>query len=246
MSRVIKNNSSMQATPIGRAGALNVANFSEQAKKLILDAQAKSSQILAQATTKAKEVEKLAEQRGYDTGFARGLADGQADGAEKAFAEAIKRFDQQTAELQKMLKQSVLKLEEARNDILQQARAELLDLALAIAEKVTHLRAEGDIAVAQASLSKAIDMVSCSGQVQAKVCPAQLNELREYAGQFLSEMGMSELVTLVGDESLAPGDVVLVSRQGEVDARVQTQLDNIVAALTGGTSEPQADEAANR
>lgn len=237
MSRVIKGNAPLESRPLGRASALNIANFGEQAQKMIIEAQAKASQILVQAGAKAKEMEKLAEQRGYAEGLQRGLSDGQADGSEKAFTEAMKKFQAQTSDLQQMLKQSVLQLEAARHEILQQARQDLLNLSVAIAKKITHFQASGDISAAQANLAKAIEMVGCREQVQAKVCPAQLDQLREYAAEFLAEMNMSELVKFVGDESLAPGDVVLTSRNGEVDARVQTQIDNIVSALIGPTEE---------
>jgi flagellar biosynthesis/type III secretory pathway protein FliH len=69
--------------------------------------------------------------------------------------------------------------------------------------------------------------------VLARVCPAQLDQLAEYGGEFLAEMGMSELVKFVGDAELTPGDVVLVSRNGRVDASIQTQIDNVIAAVTG-------------
>lgn len=237
MSRVIKSDSPMTASPVGRATALNVANFAEQAQKMVLEAQTKASQILAQATAKARQVEQAAAERGYAEGFQKGLIDGQADGAERAFSEAAAGFTRQTADLQAMLKKTILQLEADRGEILQQAREELLDLALEIASKVTHVQAAGDVAVAQAQLAKAVEMVSCQGQIQARVCPAQLQQLQEYAGQFLDEMGLTDLVKFVPDEQLAAGDVVLASRNGEVDARIETQLNNVLAALTGRARE---------
>lgn len=233
MSRIIKNNSPIQGRAVGRSAALNIANFAEQAQRMIIEAQAQATQVATQAHAAAREIHTQADQRGFAEGFQRGLADGQADGAERSFAESKKNFDKQTAELQKMLKQTVLQLEQAHQEILHEARTELLDLALAIAEKITHVQARGDIEVAKASLGKAIEMVNCAGQVQARVCASQLDQLREYAAGFLGSMEMSDLVKFVPDASLVPGDVVLASRNGEVDARIQTQIDNVVAALTG-------------
>ncbi len=50
---------------------------------------------------------------------------------------------------------------------------------------------------------------------------------------------MSESVSLVPDQALSPGDVLLQTRNGQVDATVQTQINNIVNAITGRQEESQ-------
>ena len=151
----------------------------------------------------------------------------------------METFNQQTDQLRTMLQQSVEKIDQARDEILRQARGDLLELSLAIAEKIVHTQTRADITVAKASLAKAIEMVSCASKVQARVCPDQLEQLQEYAGEFLADMGQSDSVSFFGDPSLSPGDVVLQSAGGQVDARVQTQIDKIVGALTGRTKEEE-------
>jgi flagellar assembly protein FliH len=248
MNRVIKQDGSARAAPVGRLAALNVANFAEQAQRMILEARAQATEMLDRAREKAAlvaaetqvQAEVLRRQAhdqglaaGSEEGYAKGLAQGQADGAEKAFQEAMSLFNRQTEDLRKLLSQSVSRLDEAREQVLRQARADLLELSLTIAERITGVRARGDIETAQTNLAKAIEMVACRSQVQIRVCPAQLNQLTEYAKGFLEGMGMSESTSFLADESLAPGDVVLQSRNGQVDARVQTQLSNIIKAITG-------------
>lgn len=248
MNRVIKQDGSARAAPVGRVAALNVANFAEQAQRMILEARAGATEMMDRAREKAAEVAAQADQEaqalrrqtheqglvaGREEGYAKGLSQGQADGAEKAFQEAMGLFTRQTEDLRKLLSESVRRLDEARDQILRQARADLLELSLTIAERITNARARGDIETAQTNLAKAIEMVACGSQVQIRVCPGQLDQLAEYAKGFLQEMGLSESVSFLADEKLAPGDVVLQSRNGQVDARVQTQLDNIIKAITG-------------
>lgn len=233
MPRVIKGDNLEHAQSIGRSAALNIANFAAEAERLISDAHAKASKILAEAQADAQRIRAEAQKRGQEEGYKRGLAEGQADGADKAFEAAQQHFQAQTAQLQQMFKQAIVRLDGLRDEVLQQARTEVLDLALEIAGKITRAQAAGDIEVAQGNVAKALEMISCAQQVQVKVCPSQLEQLREYASGFLAEIGMSELVTLQPDQSLAEGDVMVASRFGEVDARVQTQLDNIVRAITG-------------
>jgi len=237
MPRVIKGDRPGGIATLGPTGALNVANFADQARKMLIEAKAKAQQALARAATEAEQIRSRAEQRGYAEGLRRGQADGQADGAEKAFAEAMKGFQQQTGELQTLLKSIVAELAGARERLLQEAQTDLLDLALAIAEKVTHVQAKADLSAAKAGLCKAIETVNCRGQIQVRVCPGQLGQLTEYGGEFLASMGMADGVSFVPDESLSPGDVVLTTRNGQVDAKIQTQIDNIAEALTGAERE---------
>jgi flagellar assembly protein FliH len=248
MNRVIKQDGSARAAPVGRVAALNVANFAEQAQRMILDARAQATEMLERAREKAAQVAAEAAQQagtlgreaheqglaaGKQEGYAKGLAQGQADGAERAFQEAMSLFSRQTEDLRKLLSESVRRLDEARDQVLRQARADLLELALTIAERITGARARGDVQTAQTNLAKAIEMVACRSQVQIRVCPGQLDQLAEYAKSFLEELGMSESASFLADETLSPGDIVLQSRNGQVDARVQTQLDNIIKAITG-------------
>jgi flagellar assembly protein FliH len=251
MNRVIKQDGSRQAAAFGRVAALNVANFAEQAQRMILEARTQGTEILDRAREKAAQIAVQTEQQaqqirreaheqglaeGSKEGYAKGLSQGQADGAEKAFHEAMSMFSRQTDDLRKLFLESVGRLDEQREQILRQARADLLELALTIARRITAARSQ-DIETAKANVAKAIEMVACNSQVQMHVCPSQLDQLTEYSKEFLEELGMSQSVSFVGDATLSPGDVLLQSRNGQVDARVQTQLDNIIKALTGGQEE---------
>ncbi len=240
MARVIKNGT-LSGTALGRTQTLNVDKFADQARKMVADARAESTRIIADAEAQAEQMQEQAEARGYAEGLkkgtadglAKGTADGLADGAERAFAEAMKNFDEQTAQLRRALQAVAEDLTLRRDGILREARAEVLDLAIEIGRRITGVQAAGNIEVAQKNLAKALEVVSCTHRVQAKVNPGQLDQLAEYAEQFLADMGMADAVQLVGDESLAAGDVVLVSRNGQVDARMAVQIENIVTALTG-------------
>ncbi len=132
--------------------ALNVANFAEQAVRMVLDARQqateildrareKADQVLAEAKTAAEQLRQQAQDQGLaagkQEGYSKGLSQGQADGAEKAFNDAMALFNKQTEDLRKLLSESIRRLDESREEVLRQARADLLELALTIAERVT-------------------------------------------------------------------------------------------------------------
>ncbi len=238
MSPVIKCDGSMASPAVGKMAALNIVNFSDQAAKIVTDARRQADAIMAAGVADAEQIAEQARVEGYSKGQAQGLIDGQADGAEKAFVEAHANFATQTEQLQTLLRGAIEQLDQAREHLLMQGRQELLDFALTIARKVTHVEASGDIATARANLAGALEMAGCAGKIQAKVCPDQLDQLREYAAEFMDEMGLSSMVAFVPDPDLGPGDVVLKTRNGEVDARIETQLDNVIYAITGQTKDP--------
>jgi len=230
---VIKSNGDGAAPAVGKMAALNIANFTEQAQRIVTDARAQADQIIAAARQEAEQIRREAHAAGHAEGHAQGVMDGQADGAERAFAEASQTFTAQTEQLQAMLRETIDEVAAARDQLLLDARGELLEFALQIAEKITHTQARGDIAAAKGNLAGALHMANCAAKIQVKVCPGQMDHLREYAAGFMEEMGMNSLVTFVPDPDLAAGDVVLQTRNGEVDGRIATQFDDIVRLLTG-------------
>ncbi|NLF30928.1 MAG: hypothetical protein GX591_08590 [Planctomycetes bacterium] len=240
---VIKNDSTTTGRAVGKLAALNIANFSQQAQRVLIKAREEADAILADARSQAEQIRQEARAAGYAEGHAQGLADGQADGAEQAFAKAMETFDKQTSSLRNVLREMVDRLGEAREQLFTEARAELLDLAVQIAAKVTHVYA-GDIQAAKGNLAAALEMANCAAKIQARVCPEQLDQLREYAAEFVEEMGLSAALTFVADPELKAGDVVLQTRHGEVDARIQTQLEDLVRVLTGRDDEGREEAAA--
>ncbi len=240
---LIKNDSTDKGHAVGKLAALNIANFTDQAQRLLLKAREEADAILADARRQAERIAEQARTAGYAEGHAQGLADGQADGAEQAFAKAMETFDVQTAALRDVLREMVDRLADTREQLLIEARAELLELAIQIAAKITHARA-GDLDAVRGNLAAALEMANCAQKIQAKVCPQQLDQLREYAGEFVEAMGLSAVLTFVADPELSPGDVVLQTPRGEVDARIETQLDDLVRVLTGRDDDADDEEAA--
>jgi len=248
MTRIIKDIEGGQASGVGRLAALNIADFATQAARtvekarrtaeaLIADAEQQARRIAAEAAEAAEAARQAAHDEGYRLGRQTGEADGRADGAQKAFEEAEALFGQQSQSLQTTLTRALDEIAAVREDICAQARTDLLDLALAIADKVCGTRAATDIETARANLAKAVELVADASRLTVSVAPEQLDQLGQFAPDLLERLGCDATVQWVGDESLSPGDVMVRTAGGEVDARVRTQIDNVVAGLTGRMAE---------
>ena len=117
----------------------------------------------------------------------------------------------------------------ARDRLLAAAERELADLAIAVARKVLgrELAQPGAVrSIAAAALAQARGR----REVVLRVSPADAPALRDAAaplGAILERAALS----VREDPALAPGDVVVETEAGHVDARVETQLAALARAL---------------
>ncbi len=122
---------------------------------------------------------------------------------------------------------AIAKLEELRDDLVEQARNDAVELGLLIAREVVgaELRAGHDVAVAVAR--DAIASVGAAHSITVRVHPDDVAAV-EIAGLAGPDGG---LVDVVGDAHLRPGDVVVDTESGHIDARIDTRLDVVMQSV---------------
>lgn len=231
MTRIIKPDNPPKA-PDARSAVMNLADIAAEARSIVLDARKDAARIVAEAREKSEEVRLAAAEKGYAEGLARGQNDGYADGQKRGFQQASQDFQTGAAGLLDLAGKIVAELSAARADLLLQARSEMIDLSLELAEKIVGRVAAGDASAARENLGKVLDLANRSHDVTVRVHPAQLEALRQHVGQFAQTLETGE-IHLVGDERVSPGGVYLSAGQGEIDATIETQLANVAEALVG-------------
>jgi flagellar assembly protein FliH len=184
------------------------------AEALLAQARAEAERIVAEAQQQAEAIRQEAEAAGRQQGFEAGFAEG------RAVAEA--QAAQESARLHELLNSILAE----RVRILSKAEAELVDLALAIARKVI-----GDIAANHAEavayiVHQAIEQLGQGGPFQVHLHPTDAERL----AAFWPAAGKPDW-KLVPDERIAPGGCIVVCGAGQVDARLETQLDLIQKAF---------------
>lgn len=156
--------------------------------------------------------------------YARGLAEGTARGADaekKKLASTITAFEN-----------ALLELARLRENIYENLQRDVLDLALDIAEKVIHREVQTNHEIFLSVLKEAVRNILDRDGMKIRLNP------RDY--EFMLEVNPGMLQGFEGiknpqfekDDSLARGDVVVETMFGEVDARIDSQLDEIKSALT--------------
>jgi flagellar biosynthesis/type III secretory pathway protein FliH len=111
------------------------------------------------------------------------------------------------------------------------ARTDLVRLALAIAARVTHQEALKNKHVAEAVVADALALAAGSRTVTLHVHPDEEPALAAYLPALLAKIRTTASVALVPDPAVTPGGVLTHFGAGQIDARLETQLQRIADEL---------------
>lgn len=195
-----------------------LAEAAEEARKL-------REKALAQAEEEAEELKRQAHTEGYQAGFAQGMAEGR----QEAKVQREQMAAAQEKEITAFLKDAV----RARDQLLEDSKQDLKELALAIAEKVIHvsLKSSGDILIKMIEAATAkrrrcewvqVYIADCDAKASVNTVP----ELTEYLSRLSDRV---RVIPMTGDES---GTCIVEMPDEIIDASVSTQLDNLRGIIT--------------
>jgi len=123
--------------------------------------------------------------------------------------------------------EAIGRLQQERQKVHREAERDLVRLAVAIARKILRREILVDpdaiVGIAKAALEK----VELRELVRVRVHPADVAALEGW----LRRVGVPERVELLGDPSLERGAVLVETTRGELDASVETQLQEIERGL---------------
>lgn len=198
------------------AGAPEMSGYEEnatagKAAERELDATPYLSRIAAleQELAACKSRVPVERKAGYEEGYAKGQAEGEA---------RFKAAQQRMAE-------SVERLAACRPGMRREVESDAVRLSLAIARKVLRRELHVDPEAIAGLLRVAFDKANARDMLRVRVAPADVNVLRARM------TGMPHRVEVVADPALEAGSLVLETSQGQIDASVHAQLEEIERGL---------------
>ncbi|MDX2018351.1 MAG: FliH/SctL family protein [Planctomycetota bacterium] len=203
----------------------------DEAERLVADGQSERAKLIAGAREQGFA-------QGLNEGRAQGLTQGRAEGKAQALAELKPRLDA----LATSFAEALTRFEGARETMLLEARREVLDLALLIAEKVVKRAIEARPELVADQLAAALAQVTSASALIVFVNPEDESLVRDALPALASRFPAAQHAELRTDAALARGSCVLRTRgQGEgahaasgtIDASIATQLSRIVESLVG-------------
>jgi len=178
---------------------------------------------LQKAALKAKrEVEKQiheAQKKSFDDGFADGVREG------------ITRQKKEYAQTISSVVATMKELAELRQKIIEEAEQDILQLAFAIAEKVLAQEVQQNKTVVVSVLKEAIRGISARDGMKVHLNPHDFQNITKIKEDLQEEMeGISDIL-FEEDQGIKPGGVIIETLFGEVDARLNQQLQEIKSGL---------------
>lgn len=231
MSTVIKFGEAGKV--LKRLTTVDLADHLAEARAEIDEAQRRAAQIVTQAKHEAERSNALSRQSGSKAGYEEGYAAGKTEGYQAAHEEALERFTREQSQIVANMQRAIAEIDAVKEDLRIRANRDLLDFAVLIVRKLTFAIGSLHREAAAANLERALSLVGLKTELSIWVHPADLASMETFAPALAEKINASVAVRVAVDESIAPGGCVVRTDHVEVDARLDTQVDEIVTLLLG-------------
>jgi len=150
---------------------------------------------------------------------------------EAAEAEVERLADRALAEERARLVRAVTELEAVAAGLLDQARIDLLELSVKLAQKIIGAELNTRPQLLVGLIRSALESASPTGAVVLHLHPRDAALLKSRGPKVLGKLPPSIKIVLKADESIDRGGVAIVSQAGRVDATIGARLQRVGSAL---------------
>lgn len=204
-----------------RRGAVLREAATAEAERVVREAHAERARIVAGAA-----------EEGRAAGHAEGLARGLAEGRERGKAEGLAEWRERLTEVDAAWSAAMAEFIGQRESLLVESRRGVIELAIAIAERVVHRAIEIDAGAIEEQLREVLSLVAAPATLIVRVHPGDEELVREIVPRLREQFVGGIHVRLQSDSAVSRGSCVARTLGGaSIDASVETQLDRIVRDL---------------
>ena len=131
-----------------------------------------------------------------------------------------------------------MQVKNLREETYQSVEKEVVELALAIARQVICREVTMDREIVVCVAREALAKVGDSGIIKIKMSTADLQFINETRHQLSSLISNIDDVTLEAEESIQSGGCIIETDLGEIDARIEKQLQAVEESFRAATEKP--------
>lgn len=212
-------------------------DIERRAQARLAQARQEAAEIVTQARRAAADEHAQARQEAYESGRREGREAGLREIRQEATDKVTAELRGELQQVIKVLQAGVGQFNEHKWRLLAEAESGLIQLALAIARRVCKHLAEHDQAVAVENARHALLTVRGESDLELRVHPTEHAALENWAAQFVRDIEGLDHVHVVPDPQVDRGGCVVHGRRMEFDARLETQLDRVAAAICGAADQ---------
>ncbi len=210
------------AAPPGPGGPVQYAQL--QAELILKQAREEAEELLAKARAAAKaeqeEIRMGARDEGYREGYAQGIS--------KAMEDAQRDREAVAERLEKEVQAFLEKADMAREEFVRQSQDELLDLCIAVAEKVVRVSLKSSSEVIVRMIQTATERMKRQEWVHIYISGCDTKGVAQISPALTTALGaLSQHVKIIpmGDDE--GGTCIVETPEEIIDASVSTQMTNI-------------------
>jgi flagellar assembly protein FliH len=184
-------------------------------------------QMLARARQEAARLKEEAAREGRAQGAVQGREEGFRQGVEEARAQVRTEFDAALGHTARLLQA----IDTLYQDIFRNMEAELVKLALTVAERVLFHEASVSPKAVSAALEAALARLDQAHRVVLRVHPDDLASLETVQAEFKDKLSGLTKIAFEPDASLRRGDLIVESEAGRIDSTLRRRLAAVTADI---------------
>lgn len=124
----------------------------------------------------------------------------------------------------KILRSFIEGIEKARVEIYENIEADVVEMALAIAKKIIYEAAERERGIVVAAAQESIRKASDREMIRIKINPVDHEILNKRKTELLHCFDGIKSILFEEDDSIQPGGCLIETNQGDIDARLESQV----------------------
>lgn len=204
-----------------------LSDANEGAKKILEDAYYQSEERLNTAHEKAKEIFRDAKLEGYEKGY----EDGKKEGYEEGYNEGYNTGYREGEEASKKLIEEALEIKEdyiqIRNQALREAEEDIVELIVAIYEKVLYQKVDEDKELIISLVLNGIDNLDISEKLTIIVSQENYEVVEKSKNLILAKASLIDELDIRVSSDMGKGDCMIETSMGNVDVGVNSQLEEV-------------------
>lgn len=229
---ILKGNTA--ENPTRHAIALDLGDLRTQGELVVAHATKKAQHITAEANAERQKLISNASAEGFAAGLASGTAEGLRQGKQQGAAAAMNERKAALDGLDNAWLALANEIMAQREDIMAEARQNVVKLAIAVAERVIRRTVEADPTCVVQQVEAALSLVMRPSRVVLQINPADRALVNDALPKLTQRLAEGVHMELFDDEAMVRGSCALrmtESMGGSIDASLATQLARIAEAL---------------
>lgn len=194
-----------------------------EAESIVQQASESASELKANALLEAEDIKNAARECGQREGFDRAKQEVQT--------ELMSAWNERVEALQSDISVLIDSIASQRKVLWEQAEQEINAFVLEMAKKVVKVEIEQNKKVIGEMIRHSLRRVADKESIRIRVCPDELSAIRADRKDLLLVLDGARQLEIVDDRRIGRGGCVIETTAGTIDARIDTQFEQIADKL---------------